>query len=225
MREGLMDAWRQRASMQQHRQHELWSQALVGFLTLLLIVVLVYWSVTPDSVSRMTSLQQLLAQAFNLRATIAQPEESMSVVHGMQLDSLEGIEGIQIKRAYSTLSVVIENDILFFPGTADTRESIVLWWQRLVQGLTELNQPLRLVYVQQWQEQMPVLNDRRILAEQAATVGRLLAAEQLQIEQLEFVDHWTNPQFDPGGTFVGQVAPLGPVLLKIEAQIESPRVD
>ncbi|MCH8530514.1 MAG: hypothetical protein LAT65_06675 [Saccharospirillum sp.] len=223
MREGLMDAWRQRAIAQQYSPKELSAQSLVGFLTLLLIVVVVYWSVSLDSTTGLDRLQRLSAQAFNLQATPS--KELESVTHGRHFDSLEGVDGIRIHFTESTLSVLIENDVLFFPGSADTRESAVHWWQRLVQGLAELNRPLKLVYFQQWEGQSPDHADRRILVEQATTLSRLFTAEQLTIEQLDIVDTWINPYFEGNGVDDDESSAADAVLLMIEVLLESPEAE
>lgn len=199
MRAGLTNAWRQRSSAQQDARRNLSAQALVGFLTLVLVVVLAYGSVVLSPSMDVSDLQRQAVEAFQLRVSEAEPDDLPASSTMEVFDSLDDIEGISIHQEGSTLSLLIENDDLFFPETADTKDSEVIWWQQLLARLVAMDQPLRLTYVRQRGEYTAATGERPDLAEQAATVGRLFTAEGLGIEQLDVVERWINPYFEEYG--------------------------
>jgi hypothetical protein len=107
---------------------------------------------------------------------------------------LSEVSGVTLSRQDARVSIRIETEVLFFPDTADITDSALLWWPHLIDLMPSLATPLTLRYERSRGELTSISHERSMVAEQAAMLVRLLAAQSIVLTRFDWVDTWSSPQ-------------------------------
>ncbi|MHA7878399.1 MAG: hypothetical protein ACX931_01310 [Saccharospirillum sp.] len=180
------------------RQPSVWGaltvQALVGFLTLVLLVVMSLSFLREQPTDAVLQWQQRLAAGFQ----VAPPDPPNDAATPDETDDkwvlLSQVPGVTVSREPEGVTIQIESDVLFFPDSADITDSARLWWPRLVDVMPSLAPPLTLRYERARSDWTSIATERSMVAEQAAMLVRLLAAQSIMLTRFDWVDTWSSPQ-------------------------------